>query len=152
MSKIIIDLDVMLASYSRKFDDKKTRAMNLIRGVKAGKYEIYTPFTLMDIVAGWKIEYFRDRIHRFYGRYSKEIITSTKLDEKLQVLGKEIKPLLQKLIHLQIKEEDAVLAVIASSFELELKTFNQKHLLGKKVEINKILKEEGMKEILISEP
>jgi len=102
--------------------------------------------------AGFDIEYFRKKIHRFYGRYSKDIITAKSLEEKLSSSGKEIKALLKKFTIIGIKEEDAVLATIASVFEVELKTFNKKHLLNKHEEINKILREEGMNEIIINEP
>jgi len=151
--RIMIDLDAMLAAYGTPDKpEKKETAIKLIREVKAGKHELYTSYTLMDIVAGFNIEYFRKKIHRFYVRYSKDIITAKRLEEKLSSSGKEIKALLKKFTAIGIKEEDAVLATISSVFEVELKTFNKKHLLNKREEINKILREEDMNEIIVNEP
>ncbi len=151
--RIMIDLDAMLAAYGTPDKpEKKEKSVKLIREVKAGKHELYTPYTLMDIVIGFNIEYFREKIHRFYARHSKEIITAKKLDGKLLELNKELETLLKRFVLIGIKEEDTVLVVMASAFGLEIKTFNKKHLLNKQDAVNKILKEEGMNEIVINEP
>ena len=142
----------MLSAFGKKYDERKAKSMQLIRAVTSGSHELFTPFTLIDIVVDWKIKYFKEKILRFYEGYSKELITAKKLDEKLFSLDKDVKNLLNKFRAISIKEEDAVLVIIASVFNLELKTFNQKHLLKKKTEINEILKEENLTEIYISEP
>lgn len=148
----MIDLNVMLAAYGKTLYEKKTRAVNLVRNVKKDKHELFTPFTLMDIAGGWDIKYFRTKVHRFYANYSKEIITAKKLDEKLLALNKEVKVLLKKLAYIGVKEEDGLLVIVSSVFNLELKTFNRVHLLNKITAINKLLKEEGLNETVISEP
>jgi len=142
----------MLAAYSRKFDDKKTRAMDLIREVKAGKRELYTPSTLMDIVTSWKIEYLRKKIKKFFAVYSTEIVSAERINKIASNIGIDANILKDKFVEIGIKEEDSFLVIIASLLDLELKTFNKKHLISKRTEINKILKESNLNEISISEP
>ena len=149
----MIDLDVMLAAYGNPDKpEKKEKALHLLREVEIGVHELHTSYTLMDIVSAWNIEFFRTKVHEFYVKHSKEIITARSLEEKLSASGKEVKALLKKFVSIGVKEEDAVLAVIASVFEVGLKTFNKTHLLNKLGSINKILREEGLNEISISEP
>lgn len=142
----------MLAAYSRKFDDKKTRAMDLIREVKSGKHELYTPFTLMDIINVWRIDYLRNKIKKFFAIYSVEIVSAERINTLANRIGVDLGGLKESFMELGIKEEDSFLIMIASLLNLELKTFNKKHLINKQAEINRTLKESNMGGISISEP
>ena len=60
---------------------------------------------------------------------------------------------MKKLLSKGVKEEDAVLVIIASIFEIDhLVTYNRKHLRNKEIEINDVLSQNGLKTIKIRLP
>ena len=61
--------------------------------------------------------------------------------------------IVDSLVKVGVKREDATLAIIVSIFDIDLLvTYNRKHLKNKIKEINEVLSKNGLKEINISLP
>ncbi len=147
--KILIDLDVVTVA---EWDSKKD-AIKFIRRVKAGEFEVYTPYSLFDLLDKWKYEKLRNKIKDFYELYTTEIITAQKLTDNLDKLKIDETSLTNDLKKEQIKEEDILLIIATSVFELDLLvTMNRKHLKNKKEAINNVLQKYGISAIKIVSP
>ena len=72
---------------------------------------------------------------------------------KIEGIGIEYGKLLFELVGKGVKEEDAILVIVSSIFDVEyLVTFNRKHLKSKENAINQVLGKNGLKTIKVSEP
>lgn len=146
--KILIDLDVVTVALW----DRNKEAAEFLERAKKGEFELYTPYTLFDTLSKWKNEKLKNEIVGFYELYSKKIISGKESLEKIEELktGRKVVEELQKE---GVKEEDATLVFIASIFEIDsLVTLNRKHLRNKRDEINRVLRNNGLKEISILLP
>ena len=147
--KILIDLDVLTVA----FWDKKKEAMDFLRRVKKGEFEIYTPHIILDLLANWKHIRLRDEIARFYKLYSRENLPPQKILEKFEKFDIEKKGIVNSLVGVGVKRDDATLAIITSVFDVDiLITYNRKHLRGKVKEINEVLDKNGLRKINILLP
>ena len=149
--KIIIDLDVVTVG---KWD--KGRYGNISRKfmIKAEKrdYYIITPFLLVELVRKWKHKNLKAQIEEFYLKNSDELIERVKIIENIISKGIDFEEIFRKLLHSEIKEEDITLILVSSLRDAVLVTFNKIHLRNKKLEINEILSEYGLKTIKIISP
>ena len=143
----MIDLDVVT---SAEWDGK---GMDFIRRVEKGEFELHTPYALIDLVSEWKYKELVDKIKEFYELYSDEIITVQKLLARIEELGFDNEALNKELVDKGVKDEDAILAVITSIFEIDyLVTWNRKHLKNKEEVINDVLQRYGLNAIRIVLP
>ena len=147
--KILVDLDVVTVSIW----DKKDDTIKFLNRIKAGEFEVYTPYSLFDLLDKWKYENLRNKIKEFYELYSTEVITAQKLVEKLDKSKINEASITNDLKKEQIKEEDILLIIITSAFDLDfLITLNRKHLKNKKEVINRVLQKYSFKPIEIVLP
>ena len=147
--KILIDLDVVTVA---EWDSEKD-AIKFISRVKLGEFQVYTPYSLFDLLDKWKYEKLRNKIKEFYDLYSTEIITAQKLTDELDKLKVDEKAITKDLKKEQVKEEDMLLIIVTSLFNLDfLVTFNRKHLKNKKEVINHVLQKYKLKTIKIVLP
>jgi len=148
--RVIIDLDIITVAEW----DKDKDAVSFINRVKAGgEFEVYVPYSLLDLLDKWKYKNLSDRIKEFYELYSQEIISAQKLTNKLDELKLKEEVLTKEFLNKDIKEEDILLIIIASSFKLDyLVTKNRKHLKNKEGEINNVLYKYKLKKICIVLP
>jgi|SRR3989344_5125591 len=147
--KIILDLDVITVAEW----DKKEIAIKFINRVKFGEFEIFTPYSFFDLLDKWKYEKLKKKIKRFYELYSEEIITPQRLTEKLEGLKINEKIISNDILRIQVKEEDILLVIITSMFNLDyLVTMNRKHLKNKMEVINDILQKHKLNPIKIVLP
>lgn len=147
--KIIIDLDVVTIA---EWDSHKD-SIALLNRVKFGEFEVYTPYSLLDLLDKWHHKKLREKIKEFYELYSAEIVTAQKLTDKLDKLGVKENDIVNDLKKEQVKEEDILLVVVTSVFDLDyLITFNRKHLKNKKEVINNVLQKYSLKTIEIVLP
>jgi len=149
--KILIDLDV-LTIFAWKKGDNVEVAEEFIGRVKKGNFEVYTPYTLLELVSEWKNKKLQNAILDFYSHYSTEILTIEKVSERFLELGITRDKLTPIFLKLGIKEEDFTLVLIASAFKIDIVTFNKKHLLSKRNEINEVLRRNNLYEIDIFMP
>lgn len=146
--KIVVDLDVITLA----FWDKKDEA-NLIEKIKSDKFEMITPYILLEHLSKWNHKKLADEIAGFYGKYSSQIITAKNVAEKTEEINIEYGKLLNNLVNAGVKEEDVILVIISSLFDIDyLITFNRKHLRNRQKEINEVLKQDGIKTIQIKLP
>lgn len=149
MKRILIDLDVVTVAIW----DKKEDAIEFINRIASGEFILYTPFILLDLVGKWKHQKLREQILNFYDNNSDVIITTKSYEEKIIKIKVDDKKLTKELLSSSIKEEDVLLIIFTSIFDLDyLVTFNRKHLLGKAKIINEVLKKYGIKTIKIVSP
>jgi len=81
------------------------------------------------------------------------MLTNEDLDRKIENMRVNDEKVLLELEKKNIKDEDALLALITSIFDLDyLVTFNRKHLKGKEKEINEILRQYELRAIRIVYP
>jgi len=147
--KILIDLDVVTTAIW----DKKKESLDFIERVKKGEFVVYTPFAMLDTLSSWEHETLKKAIKEFYDVYSTRIISAGEYLEKSSELKIDGKDVSNELSKAGVKEEDALLVVISSIFELDaIVTYNRKHLHGNKERINKILGRHGLNEISILLP
>ncbi|MEK6984426.1 MAG: hypothetical protein AABX33_07670 [Nanoarchaeota archaeon] len=147
--KILSDLDIVTVA----FWDKKDEAIKFLNRIKSAEFVLYTPFIILNLLTKWKHESLRNKIINFYEVYSDKIITIKSYDEKIKEIKLDDKKLSNELLSHQIKEEDIVLVIFASIFNLDyLVTFNRKHLKDKEQTINEVLKKYGVNTIRIVLP
>ncbi|MEK6887862.1 MAG: hypothetical protein AABX14_02840 [Candidatus Aenigmatarchaeota archaeon] len=147
--KILIDLDVLTVALW----DSKKEAIEFLARVKKGEFDVYTPHTLLDLLANWKHDKLKNEIKEFYRLYTKENLTSQKILEGFEKFKVEKHSIVDSLVKVGVKREDATLAIIVSIFDIDLLvTYNRKHLKNKIKEINEVLSKNGLKEINISLP
>ncbi len=146
--KIIVDLDVVTLA----FWDKKDEA-SLIERIKANKFEMVCPYIILNHLLKWNYKKLADEIREFYEKYSSEIVTAKILLEKTEEINVEYYKLLSELINIGVKEEDVVLVIVSSLFNIDyLITFNRKHLKNKEKEIGEVLDKYGIRAIKIKTP
>ncbi len=146
--RIVVDLDVITLA----FWDKKDEA-NLIERIKTNKFEMITPYILLEHLSKWNHKKLASEITGFYKKYSTQVITAKNLLRKIEKIKVEYAVLLNRLVNIGVKEEDVVLVIISSIFDVDyLITFNRRHLKNKQKEINEVLKSNGIKTIQIKLP
>ena len=146
--KIIVDLDVVTLA----FWDKKDEA-RLIERIKANEFEMVCPYIILNHLLRWDYKKLAEEIREFYEKYSSGILTAKILLEKTEEVNVEYYELLDELISIGVKEEDVVLVIISSLFNIDyLITFNRKHLKNKEKEIGEVLEKYGIKSIKIKTP
>lgn len=149
VKKIIIDLDVVTVA---EWDSHKS-SINFIDRIKKGEFYVITPYILLEHLSNWKYKKLALRIEHFYNLYSKEIISAKNVLEKLTGININREELTNELLSIGVKEEDTVLVIVASIFEVDyLITHNRKHLKSKEKEINEVLSKNGLKTINIMLP
>lgn len=136
MKKILIDLDIVTVA----FWDKNKEAIEFLNKVKSGGFEVYTPYTHLEILASWEYKKLTSEMLEFYGQHSIKIISVIEVDRKITELNVDRDFLLKKLSKVCGKEEDAILVLIASIFDLDaLVTMNKKHLRNNSDKIKEVL-------------
>ncbi|MBI2659037.1 hypothetical protein HYX05_02980 [Candidatus Woesearchaeota archaeon] len=146
--RIIIDLDVVTVAFWDKKDEAK-----LIERIKSGKFAMVTPYIILEHLSKWNYQKLADEIASFYEIYSSQLITAQNILDKTDEFHIEYKKLFTELVDIGVKEEDVVLVIIASIFDIDyLITFNRKHLKSKEKEINEVLRKNGIKAIRIIVP
>ena len=146
--KIIVDLDVVTVAFWDKKDEAK-----LIERIKSGIFAMLTPYIILEHLSKWNHRKLADEIASFYEVYSSQIVTAQNILDKTDDIGVEYRKLLFELVNIGVKEEDVVLVIMASIFDIDkLVTFNRKHLKSKEKEINEILRKNGIKTIRIILP
>ena len=149
IKKILTDLDVVTVA----FWDKKEEAIKFLNRIKFGEFILYTPFIILDLLAKWKHDSLRNKMMSFYEVYSDEVITIKLYEMKVKEIKLDDQKLSNELLSHNIKEEDVVLIIFTSIFNLDyLVTFNRKHLKNKEQIINEVLKTYGIKPIKIVLP
>ena len=146
--KIILDLDVVTLAYWDKKDEAK-----LIEKIKDGVFAMVTPYIILEHLVKWNHRKLAEEMASFYEKYSSQIITAQNILEKTNELNIEYGKLLFELVNIGVKEEDVILVIVSSIFEIDhLVTFNRKHLKNNEKEINKVLGKNGLKNVKITVP
>lgn len=146
--KIIVDLDVVTFAFWDRKDEVK-----LIERIKGGKFDMAVPYILLEHLSKWKYRKLAEEISGFYEKYSYQIITAQNILDKTTEMQIEYGKLLFELISIGVKEEDVVLVIVSSIFEINyLVTFNRKHLKNNEKEINEVLRKNGLKAVRIDLP
>jgi len=144
----MIDLDVTTLAFWDKKDEAK-----IIEKVKDNVFILITPYILTEHLSKWNHKKLAEEITKFYEKYSFHIVTAQDILDKTEEIGIEYRKLLFELINIGVKEEDAVLVIVSSIFDVNyLVTFNRKHLKSKEKDINKVLRKNGIRTIKIVEP
>ena len=147
--KILVDLDVVTGVEW----DKDKVSIGLINRIKKGEFELITPYIILELVGRWEYKELANRIISFFEMYSSQILTAKNVLERLDKLNVSDKKIISELKEHGIKEEDVVLALITSIFEIGcLVTNNRRHLRNKAKEINEVLEKNGLKKIDIVGP
>lgn len=147
--KILIDLDVVTVA---EWNTDKN-AINFLDRVKKGEFVVHTPYILLELLSKWKYEGLALKIEHFYNLYSETIISAHDVLKKLREFNVDRKKLTSELLAKGVKEEDTVLVIVTSIFELDyLVTYNRKHLRSKEEIINVILNKNGCKSIKVKLP
>lgn len=147
--KILIDLDVVTVAEW----DGNENAVQFLNRVKSGEFELYVPYLIFDLLSKWDYEKLSKKIRHFYELQATKIITAQDSLSRIEDLGIDAKKIVAELEKRHIKEEDAVLVVMSSIFDLDyLVTYNRKHLRNKFEVINDVLKKNGLKAIKITLP
>ena len=146
--KILIDLDVLTLA----FWDKKDPT-GIVKRISKGEFDMFTPYILFEHLSQWDHKSLAFEIADFYQRFSSSIVTAKNLFERLEELKIDYKAILFELLSKDVKEEDAVLVVVSSVFDIDfLVTYNKRHLKNRQPEINEVLKKNGLKTIRIVSP
>ena len=150
MKRILIDLDVLTIALWK--GDNKKIAVEFLSKVKNEEFYIITPFTLLELLLEWKNTALRDKIKEFYLEYSEDILTERKVYASFDKIS-NIFGVAEEIMNIGVKDEDALLVIICSIFDIDyLVTFNRRHLKNNKEKINEVLKKNGLKTIKIVEP
>ena len=146
--KIIVDLDVVTLA----FWDKKDEA-NLIEKIKSGKFNMTAPYIILEHLSKWNYRKLAEEISSFYQTFSFQIVTAQNILDKTNEMQIEYRRLLMELVDVGVKEEDVILVIVSSIFEVDyLVTFNRRHLKSKERKINRVLNKNGIKTIRIVSP
>ena len=152
-ASIIIDLDVVTVSEWDKKGKNVEIAKKFISRLENKEFSITTPFFLLELVAKWKYDKLKDRIEDFYIKFTDRMLSNEDLDEKIDSLNIDDKKIINELMHEGIKDEDSLLVLICSIFNVDyVITFNKIHLKNKKEIINQVLKKNGLNTIKIVGP
>lgn len=149
MKRMIIDLDILTNAFWK--GENKERAKKFLDSIAKDDVEILTPSTLLDLIFEWKDRKLAKSILSFYSENS-DILSQKTILRKFEASKINYKVVIDRLTKISVKEEDSFMVLVAAAFELCITTFNKKHLLGKKGEINAILREFNLKEVEIDEP
>lgn len=150
--KVIVDLDVTTVA---KWDKGKNGDLGriFIMRVEKGEFEMLTPYIILELINEWGHTTLVKEIREFYDIYSQDIISLINLEEKIIKLNVDRKALTSYLKSYYIKDEDIILVIITSIFDLDyLVTFNRKHLKNNEVKINNVLQKYGLRTIKIVLP
>jgi len=151
LNKILLDLDVLTVAFWK--GDKKEIALKFLNRIKNQELILITPYSLIELVNLWNDKILSNKINDFYVLYSSKIISKIEVAELLSKNRIDEKKIIYNLESLGIKDEDSVLVLICSIFNMEyLVTFNRKHLKNNKDKINGVLNKYGLKTIKIVEP
>ena len=146
--KVVVDLDVTTLAFWDKKDEAK-----LIEKIKGGKFYMVTPYIILEHLSKWSHKKLAEEISNFYKTYSHQIVTLQNILDKTEEIHIEYRKILMELVGIGVKEEDVVLVIISSIFDVDyLITFNRKHLKNNEKEINNVLKKNGLKTIKIALP
>ena len=114
---------------------------------------MYTPYIILDLISEWKHAKLVKEIKEFYDIYSQDIISVINLEDKIIKLNVDRKALTSDLKSYDIKDEDIILVIIASIFEVDyLVTFNRRHLKNNEVKISNVLQKYKLRTIKIALP
>ena len=145
--RILLDLDVITVAL---WDAK---GINFINRVKGGEFEVYTPHIMIELVSKWKNRSLSEKIIYFYELYTDKMLTAVNIFDRIKKLEIDDKKIIRELIEKGVKEEDAVLVLVSSIFDMDyLVTYNRKHLKNNEKEIMEVLSENGLKPIKIAIP
>ena len=126
--KIIIDLDVVTVAEWDKSQQGIT-ARTFIERVKNKEFNVFTPYIIFDLINDWKHISLVKKIKEFYELNSLNIISVLNLEERINELKFNRKTLTSDLKLSVIKEENIILVIMSSIFDIDyLVTFNRKHL------------------------
>lgn len=123
-----------------------------ISRVENKEFNVFTPLLVLERVSKWKEVEIRDAIEEFYVKNS-ELLTTKDIKRRFKELNVNDEKVLKDLEKNGVKPEDALLVLISSVFEFDSPvTFNRKHLKNKEQVINRIMKNNKLKEVDIVEP
>ena len=146
--KILVDLDVLTNALWKGENEKAARKfLNTVME----NVEILTPSTLIELIFNWKDRNIAKSILSFYLENS-DILSQKTILREFERNKVDYKKIIDELVKVSGKEEDCFLVLVASVFGLDIITFNKKHLLNKKNEINDVLIRFNLKEVKINEP
>lgn len=149
MKRILIDLDVLTNALWK--GKNRDIARKFLDNVAKEDVEILTPAALIDLIFEWNDRELAKSILEFYSENS-DILSQRSILREFEKLGVNHGKVVEELKKVSGKEEDSFLVLVASVFGLEIITFNKKHLVGKKNEINRILRLFHLSEVKINEP
>lgn len=149
--KILVDIDVVAVAKHYVKDRDYPLAKDFILKAESGEFEQYSAHTLITLVEKWKDAGIRKGILDFCSAYCYSI-PKAEVERRVREKEMDLESLLDQMKNKGVKEEDGLLALIASLFGLTVVTLNRKHLKGKREEINEILKGGGLNEIEILLP
>lgn len=153
MYKLLVDLDVVTVALWEKEDGRKENAIKFINRIKNNEFFVITPFSLLELIAKWKYVSLKDDIEEFYIKQSKQILSNKDVDKKIEFMNIDDIKILKELEKKGVKEEDALLVLITSIFNIDyLVTLNRRHLRNKCNIIKEVLKENGLRIIKIVSP
>ena len=131
--KILIDLDAVTVAIWDKKGKQVEIANKFIERVEKGEFYIINPFFLIELALKWRHEKLREDIKEFYINCSNKLISDNEFKEKIKELKLDTQKIIKLLENHYVKEEDSVLVLITSIFDIDyLVTFNRKHLKNKK--------------------
>ena len=149
----MIDLDVVTVSIWDKMGKNVELALKLIKRVKNKEFHVITPFFLLELVSKWRYSQLKDHIENFYIKFTDNMLSNEDLDEKIESIGIDDEKIINELRENGIKDEDSLLVLVTSIFNVDyLVTFNRVHLKNKKDIINQVLNKNGLKQIKIIGP
>lgn len=149
MRRILIDLDILTNALWK--GQNSERAKKFLEKARTEDFEVLTPSALLDLVFDWKDRRLAKLILSFYSENS-DILSKKTILRKFKEAGTDYKLIMEELTKTIGKEEDAFLILVASVFDLEIITFNKKHMVGKRDRINQTLVKFALNEVEINEP
>lgn len=149
MKRILIDLDILTNALWK--GEKREEAKKFLANIVKENVEILTPSTLIHLIFSWEDRKLAGEILSFYSDNS-DILSQKTILGKFERLGVDYKKIIKELTEVSGKEEDVFLVLVASVFDLEIVTFNKKHLITKKDRMNQILRHYNLNEVEINEP
>ncbi|MBI2652139.1 hypothetical protein HYX00_01625 [Candidatus Woesearchaeota archaeon] len=146
--RIVVDLDIVTLAFWDKKDEAK-----LIEKIKGGLFDMITPYIILEHLSKWTYRKLAEEISNFYETYSFQVVAAQNILDKTKEIQIEYSRLLMELVNTGVKEEDVILVIISSIFDVDyLVTFNRKHLKNNEEKINKVLKKNGLRTIRIALP